>query len=127
MHELPVTQGMLDVVLQAARRNGAQRVRIINLVVGDLAGILDDSVQFYFDLLSRDTPAEGAILHFERVPAEALCGECGRTFRAQAPLAPACPACGSPRLTVRGGREFYVESIEVDNQDTSGPAHPERE
>jgi hydrogenase nickel incorporation protein HypA/HybF len=114
MHELPVTQSILDIVIEVARTNQATRVRDVYLVIGDLTSIVDDSVQFYFDLLSQDTLAEGATLHFRREPAQATCQDCSHQFAVRPPLLPQCPQCGSFRLRVEGGREFYVESIEVD-------------
>jgi hydrogenase nickel incorporation protein HypA/HybF len=52
MHELPATEGILNVALEAAQQNGARRIIAIDLTIGELAGIVDDSVQFYFDILS---------------------------------------------------------------------------
>ena len=114
MHELPATQGLLDVALKAAREAGGTRIQVVDLVVGDLTSMVDDSIQFYFDIISRGTPAEGAELRFRREPAEGSCGECGHAFPVQPPIPRECPACGSLRLKVTGGREFYVDSIEVD-------------
>ena len=114
MHELPATRGMLDLALEHMERAGAERILAIDVVVGDLTSIVDDSVQFYFDILSRETPASGAVLRFRREPAEGRCAECEHRFDVRPPLERSCPECGSLALEVTGGREFYVESIEVD-------------
>ena len=119
MHELPITQGILETAVTAAQQAGAQRITAIDLVIGALSSVVDDSVQFYFDLLSQGTLAEGATLRFRRTPASATCLDCGFTFEATLPLAPACPACDSPAIRVEGGREFFVESIEIDDDDNS--------
>ena len=123
---MAVTQGILEVALAAADAHGASRVLAVDLVIGDFAGLVDDSVQFYFDILSRDTAAEGAVLRIRREPARAACLDCGHTFVTRAPLPSACPACGGPRLRVRQERELYVESIEVDDEDSRRPEHSER-
>jgi hydrogenase nickel incorporation protein HypA/HybF len=113
MHELPVTEGILSVAIEAARQNGGHRITDIYLVIGELTSIVDDSVQFYFDLLGKDTLAEGAKLHFRREPGQGVCWDCDHTFEARAPLTPLCPACHGARVQVTGGREFYLESIEI--------------
>ena len=113
MHELAVTQGILDVTLDAAQKAGARRIVAIDLLIGELSGMVDDSIQFYFDILSRDTLAEKATLRFRREPALVTCRDCGGRAEARAPLTPLCPQCGGARLQVTGGREFRVESIEV--------------
>ena len=122
MHELPATQGMLEVALEAARDAGAERILEIHLVIGDLSTMVDDSVQFYFDLLSRGTPADGATLVFHREPGELRCLECGHEEEVTPPLAPACPACGSLVLRVTAGRAFRVESLEVEEAEAGSAA-----
>lgn len=124
MHELPATQGVLNVALDAARDAGAARVIAIDVVVGELASIVDDSVQFYFDVIARGTPAEGAALRFHREPAGAACGDCGARFAVSPPLRPDCPYCGSWAVTVRGGQDFFVDSIEVDDDRAGGASPP---
>jgi hydrogenase nickel incorporation protein HypA/HybF len=119
MHELPVTESILEVVLESAHKAGARRITAINLVIGDLTSIVDDSIQFYFDILSKETIAEGADLSFQRQPAKAVCLDCGHQFEVGPPLVPICPACSSVRLQVTGGKEFFVESIEVNDDSDS--------
>lgn len=125
MHELPVTRGILSVVLQAAAQANARRITAIDLVIGDFSSIVDDSVQFYFDILSRGTPAEGATLHFRREAAIATCWDCSHQASVRAPLLSHCPACNSTRLQVSGGRAFYVHSMEVEDEDTGGQRDPQ--
>ena len=113
MHELSVTQGMLEIVLRHAQQAGAQRITQIHLVIGDLTSIVDDSVQFYFDFISQDTIAEGAQLVFQRTPATFRCRGCGNTFTPNERDF-TCPHCGGMRVGVVAGNEFRVESIEVE-------------
>jgi hydrogenase nickel incorporation protein HypA/HybF len=114
MHELPATQGILATALETARDAGGGRVRAIDLVIGEMSSVVDDSVQFYFDVLSRDTPAAGAALRFRRIPGEATCLACGHSYGVRPPLDPYCPACNDTLVSVTGGQQFYIESIEVD-------------
>jgi hydrogenase nickel incorporation protein HypA/HybF len=113
MHEFSITQNILSIVLEKAEEVQASKVSKINLVIGELAGIVDDCVEFYFGFLSKDTAAEGAVLSFQRPPAQLSCRTCGTVF------SPAngnwsCPACREPSVDIISGRELYVESIEVE-------------
>jgi hydrogenase nickel incorporation protein HypA/HybF len=113
MHELSVTQSVLEIALTHAERAGAKRVLAIDLVIGELASILDDSVQFYWDLIAKGTRAEGALLRFTRLPLELRCSECGRVFSPDADHF-GCPDCSSSHVRVSQGEELRVESIEVE-------------
>ena len=129
MHEMPVTQGILNLALEYA--NG-HRVTDIFLNVGRMAPVVPDSVDLFFDYLSKDTLAEGAKLHFEIEPVEMTCQTCGHKVdlsewsdeRPQLIMAKAiakgCP-CGSKALRVTGGVAFGVVSINiVDDAEPAG-------
>jgi hydrogenase nickel incorporation protein HypA/HybF len=111
MHELPATEAMLALALDAA---AGRRVRAIDLTVGEMGSIVDDSVQFYFDVLSRGTPAEGAALRFRRIPGDGVCLDCGHRFDARPPLPGGCPVCAGNLLRVSGGQQFSLDSLEVE-------------
>ncbi len=113
MHELSITQNILSIVIKHAKKAQAQRVTGINLVVGELTGFVDDSIQFYFDMLSPGSMAEGARLNIERIPARVRCRACAREFAPQG-MNWACPQCAAIGGEVLSGREFSVKSIEVE-------------
>ena len=114
MHELSITQNLLEIALRHAERANARCITRLNLVVGELASIVDDSVQFYWDIVAQGTIAEGAQLYFERVPGALRCLSCNHTFSLDG-LDYACPLCGAKQVAAAaGGDEFRLESIEVD-------------
>jgi hydrogenase nickel incorporation protein HypA/HybF len=113
MHELSITESVLEIALRHARQAQAQQIVRLNLLIGDLSSIVDESVQFYWDIVSQDTIAEGAELHFERVPGSLRCLNCDHTFPLNGQSF-TCPACGDTRVVAEGGNEFRLESIEVE-------------
>ena len=113
MHEMAITRSMFDLVLQYAEQAGAKRVGKINLVIGELTGVVGESVQFYLEFLSKGTVAEGAALDVTTVPAKVRCRDCGETFGMKE-FDWTCSVCGGKSLEPVAGRELLVESIEVD-------------
>ena len=113
MHELPVTEQLLAIVLEHGRRAKAQRIVNVNLVIGDLTSFVGESIQLYFDLLSKGTEAEKASLSISRIPARARCRQCKNEFEPEG-MNWFCPRCGGIMEEVISGREFYVESIDIE-------------
>jgi len=113
MHELAITQSVLDIVLEHGKNSNANKITRINLVVGEMTGVVDECVRFYFDFISKDTMASEATLSFENVPAKAHCRHCDATFTWSGGHW-ICPSCQGDNLEVIAGRELYVESIEVE-------------
>src|SRR4030067_2929791 len=111
MHELPVTESILEISLRHATSAGADRITDLYLVIGQLASIVDDSVQFYWDIVSQNTPAQGAKLHFRRLPTELLCLDCNIHYEPP-PMDMSCPTCDGVNVKIIAGEEFYLESIE---------------
>lgn len=113
MHELPVTESILEIALKHAQKAGARHITAVHLVIGQMASIVDDSVQFYWDFVSKDTLAEGAQLTFRRIPAELQCQDCQKRYAPDGTVL-ACPQCGSTRVKIVAGEEFYLEAIDVE-------------
>ena len=66
MHELSITQSMLEIVLQQAEKAKAKKVTKINLIIGEMTGVVSDSVQFYLDILTKtpSPPARRSLSHW---------------------------------------------------------------
>jgi len=112
MHELPVTQSILDIALKHANEANAKSIENIYLVMGELSSSVDDSIQFYWDIIAKDTIAESAKLNFRRVPAEMQCQSCSERFHPEDEYL--CPKCGGAQVKIVAGEEFYVEAIDVE-------------
>lgn len=113
MHEMSITESVLRIALNHAEQAAAQRIVHVHLVVGELSNVSQDSVRFYFEALSKGTLAEAAVLHFRAVCTRFRCRHCGQEFEPEG-LDWNCPHCQALGGEVIAGREFYVESIEVE-------------
>lgn len=113
MHELSVTESLLTIAVKHAEKANARRVTDLHIVIGDLASMVDDSIQFYWDVIARETIAEGATLHFRRVPAELQCNTCAEKYR-PTDKELICPNCGGVGARIIAGEEFALESIDVE-------------
>ena len=111
MHELAITEEMVKLVADEAAKAGIEKVEKINLIVGKLTGYVNESIQFYFDMLSRDTVAEGAKLFFETIPGRLQCNSCRKTFELDH-FDYICPQCNGVSVKLVGGNELRVQSIE---------------
>jgi hydrogenase nickel incorporation protein HypA/HybF len=114
VHELAVTENLLEIAVRHAAAAEARRVTDLHLVIGELATIVGDSVQFYWDIISKGTLCEGARLHIERIAAELSCLDCGTRYRLDGGLVE-CPSCSGRRVSVVAGNEFRLDSIDVES------------
>jgi hydrogenase nickel incorporation protein HypA/HybF len=112
MHEVALAEGVLRIVMDAARASAAVRVHTVWVELGALAHVEPDALAFCFDAVTRGSLAEGATLEIARTDGTAWCMPCS----AQVPLAnlgDACPRCGSYQLQVLQGDEMRVKEIGI--------------
>lgn len=113
MHELSISENILDIAIRHAERVEARKIIDLYLVIGDLSSIIDDSVQFYWDIITKDTIAEESTLHFKRIKTVLECKKCKQLYQPN-DRELACPSCGSVQVNIVSGNEFYLESINVE-------------
>jgi hydrogenase nickel incorporation protein HypA/HybF len=106
-------QSALSLALEQAQKARASRVHVIRLRIGALSGVVPDALEFAFEALTPGTPAEGARLAIEHVPARFWCAACTREFQSD-DLFAECPDCHAPSGELRAGREMELASLEID-------------
>ncbi|MGE5474581.1 MAG: hydrogenase maturation nickel metallochaperone HypA [Ignavibacteriales bacterium] len=113
MHEYAVAESIVRLAEDQAKKHNAQKVIQINLVIGEMAGIEPESLRMYFELLAEGTIVQSAKLNFTYISAQFKCEKCNEIY-AKVKSAIECPLCGSFGRMTEKGKEFYMESIEVD-------------
>jgi hydrogenase nickel incorporation protein HypA/HybF len=108
MHELAITQSVVDMVVE---RMAGRRVATVRVRVGELSGVVPDAMAFCYEVVTAGTELEGSRLEIERTPGRAHCRDCGQDF-ALADLIMLCP-CGSADVALLAGRELEVASVDL--------------
>ncbi|MBF6165840.1 hydrogenase maturation nickel metallochaperone HypA [Streptomyces gardneri] len=108
MHEMAITQGVIDAVCEHA---AGRRVHSVTVEVGALCAVVPDAMRFCFEIAAESTVAEGAELVLVEIPGVAACRTCGAEFRLPDPIL-LC-TCGSADVEIRSGRELRIRSMEV--------------
>ena len=122
MHEMSIVQSLIEQVEQEVTHAGTPgRVTAVDLVIGRLSGVHTDSIRFAFELLSSGTVIEGAALRIDEPAAHVHCQACRADHPVQE-LTMQCPQCGSDNISIQGGQELLLQSIELD--ENAAPADP---
>ena len=111
MHELSIAQDMIDIIRQHMPEN--RKVKSVKIVVGDMAGVVPDSLEFCFQVITTGTPLEGVKLNIEKVGIELQCKECLGNFTTDEPVF-LCPYCNSTDVILLKGKELLVSEIEIE-------------
>jgi hydrogenase nickel incorporation protein HypA/HybF len=109
MHELSISEA---VVATAIKHAAGRRVTLVSMTTGALRQVVPESLEFYFEIVARDTVCESARLEQTLVAARLRCA-CGEEWEPEIP-AFRCPVCGGSDVDVIAGDELEVESIEVE-------------
>lgn len=110
MHELSIMQSVVEIC--EAHADGCKVTEVI-LEVGELSGVIPESIEFCFEACCIGTVLEGARLTLELVPGRGGCPNCNN----EAPIATVydpCPTCGAFGLTIVSGKELRVKELELE-------------
>ncbi|UXY25741.1 hydrogenase maturation nickel metallochaperone HypA/HybF [Streptomyces sp. HUAS TT20] len=116
MHEMSIALAVIGQVEEAAERAGdVTAVRSVRLEVGELAGVVADSLSFCFELACVGTVLEGAELVTDTVPGRARCAPCAHEWAVGMPPSLTCPRCAGGTTELLSGRELRVTSVRWDD------------
>jgi len=115
MHELALMTSLVNRVCEIAKNENAGRVTDIHVKRGELSGVIPESLNFCFDICVADTIAQKAAFHIHDVAAKWQCNSCGNIIsEVEDASIPICPKCGNHKLNFIEGREFQLDSIEIE-------------
>ena len=113
MHELGITQSIIDIAIENAEKEQAKKITSIRVAIGELSGVVSDSVSFCFEACSKGTLADGAELIIDEIAGRGKCRDCGEEVSLK-PQQFNCSACGSYSVTTISGDEMRIIELEID-------------
>lgn len=117
MHELSIAASIVESVTESAAAYPGARVKEVRLRVGALASVIEDSLQFCWELATEGSPLKGAKLAINMLPVIVHCDKCGVDAEMGGVQSFRCPRCGELAADLRQGRELEIESIELEEPD----------
>lgn len=113
MHELSVTKGLLKICIEEGERYKVKKINKVNIMVGELTGLVPNCISYYFNIVAKGTIAEGTEIVIKKIPVSIYCEECG--FEGELGKNNyCCPKCSGSKYKIIKGREFYLDTMEVD-------------
>ena len=113
MHELGIMEEIVRAINREIEAHHARKLLGVTLRIGEMNGVVPDSMRFCFEVLSKGTSLEGAELRIVSVPLVARCEDCQHEFQVK-DFQFLCPLCGSQNHTIRSGKELSIEEMEVE-------------
>ncbi|MFC1626774.1 hydrogenase maturation nickel metallochaperone HypA [Patescibacteria group bacterium] len=113
MHELAITEHLLNHILQFAKQHKAKKVSNIHITLGELSGFIDESIEFYWKIIAKDTCAQHATITFDYIPGQTQCLKCNEIYYMKDQLHQ-CKKCNSYKLKIISGSELDIDSITIE-------------
>ncbi len=120
MHELSIAYALVETAARAANDSGARAVTVVRLRLGALSGVVQDALQFSYDIATKGTLLERSRLEVEALPVVIHCDRCDRNVALPNIQLFRCPVCNTPSTQIVQGRELEIVSLEI--EDDNPPA-----
>ncbi len=124
MHEMSIAVAMVEQVTEATGDVGSGTVSAVRLQLGELSGVVPDSLHFCFSLACTGTALEGSELLVDHVPGRARCLPCGAQWATGMPPQLCCPRCEGGRAELVSGRELQIVGVRWAGDEPRADARP---
>ena len=111
MHEISIVENIVEIITAEIPKHGITKVESIKLVIGEMQQVVPDTLLFAFDVLSKDTPLEGAKLIIESLPIRGCCKSCLQDFIME-DWGGKCISCGEKDIEIISGKELDIVGLE---------------
>jgi hydrogenase nickel incorporation protein HypA/HybF len=115
VHELSIAYALVETAARAAADSGARAVTVVRLRLGALSGVVQDALQFSYDIATQGTLLAGSRLEVEAVPVVIHCDRCDRDAALPSIQLFRCPVCNTPSARIVQGRELEIVSLEIED------------
>jgi hydrogenase nickel incorporation protein HypA/HybF len=111
---LTIAQEVVRLIKDSLSPEQLERVKQINLTVGELTAVQEECLKFSFEAVVRDTPLAKSRLNVELLKARLKCRECKKEYRPEDSFYSPCPDCGAFGGDVICGDELSVTSVDLE-------------
>lgn len=116
MHEISIARNLLELLNDQQHGETFTRVKRAKVRVGALSGVDGTALRFAFDLITKETCAEGCRLDIESVAPVGKCKSCGDKFEVKK-YTFVCPLCYGKDITLLDGDQIVLSEIEVESSE----------
>jgi hydrogenase nickel incorporation protein HypA/HybF len=109
MHELAITESILNQSIAEARKQHAVEIKRIKVRIGEGMSIVPECMQFYFEAIRKGTLAADARLEVETVPVKVVCPKCRAEIK---DLSPTCKCRAGAEIV--SGQDLSIEYIDIE-------------
>lgn len=110
---MSIVQSLLTIVKEEMLKNNAARLRSVRVSIGEMSGIVPESLNFCFEILTAESEMKGAVLEIEKTPLIGRCRKCKKDFKV-INYKFSCTECDSTDIDIVSGREMNIVELEVD-------------
>jgi hydrogenase nickel incorporation protein HypA/HybF len=115
MHEFSLAGEVIRLAEFEAKKNNARSVSDITIEVGNMSGVEAEAFETALCLLSEGSVLDKACINIVRLKGKGICIACNQEFEMNRRI-DTCPECHSFPSEIRGGNEFRVVSLMIEEE-----------